>query len=217
MAGPGMIPALASLVGSWCDPNTGFFGVTYVVDGTGHQVATRDLSLTFHMIRYLPHLVADWPRLVDTLLELSETAYPQGRLNPDPKPFSDHNNYDVAEILRRGWRRMLPRQRVRASELIGAMFDWCVSRSVAPDGTVIDPDTGDMVPDAYYFCAAFLDTVGYFDRTKRFWTDRDLGDARRVRRGMADQLAKFNPRLSVVADARERLGFQHRPTSNAVL
>lgn len=199
------------------DPATGFCGVKYVIDERGAETTTKDLSLTFQMVRYLPHLVEDWPRLVDKLLSLAETPYPQGRIDPGPKRYSDHNNCNVAEILRRAWRRMEPAQRVRSSELFGGMRDWCLKESVTRDGEVIAPDTGDMVPDAYDFCAAFLDTIGYFDRSKRFWTDADLGDPGPIRKGMASQLARFNPRLSVVADARERLGIQHRPTSSAVL
>jgi hypothetical protein len=217
LASPGTIPTLESFARSWRDPDSGFYGVRYVFDDQGRHVVTKDLSLTFHMVRYLPHLVEHWPALVDTLLSLSDGYYPQGRANRDAKRYSDHNNYDVAEILRRAWRRMEPGQRVRASELIGSMRDWCLQFSVKPDGEVIDPDSGDMVPDAYYFAVAFLDTIGYFDPTKRFWTASDLGDPRPIQIGMSERLARFNPRLSVVADAVERLGIRHRPTTNAIL
>ena len=217
LASPGIVPSLENFARSWRDASTGFYGVKYVIDENGTDITTKDLSLTFHMVRYLPHLVEHWPMLVDTLLRLSETPYPQGRIDPGPKRFSDHNNYDVAEILRRAWRQMEPAQRVKSAELIASMLDWCLTHSVTADGEVLDPDSGDSVPDAYYFCAAFLDTVGYFDRRKRFWTHLELGDPQPIQKGMSSRLAKFNPRLSVVADARERLGLQHRPTSVAVL
>ena len=217
LSSPGVIPVLERFAASWRDQETGFYGVKYIIDADGTETTTKDLSLTFHMVRYLPHLVADWRRLVDTLLTLSETHYPQGPINPGPKPFSDHNNYDVAEILRRAWRRMEPAQRITSAKLIDGMLDWCLKESVTHDGEVIDPDTGDSVPDAYYFCAAFLDTVGFFDRNKRFWTEKDLPEPTRIQTGMALRLARFNPRLTVAADARERLGLGARATSNAVL
>jgi hypothetical protein len=33
----------------------------------------------------------------------------------------------------------------------------------------------------YYFASAFLDTIGYFDKRKRFWTDEDFPQAARLR------------------------------------
>ena len=35
--------------------------------------------------------------------------------------------------------------------------------------------------DMYYFAAAFLDTIGYFDKRKRFWTDEDFPGAEPLR------------------------------------
>jgi hypothetical protein len=43
------------------------------------------------------------------------------------------------------------------------MLDWCLEYSVRDTGEIINPDKGDMVMDSYYFAAAFLDTIGYFD------------------------------------------------------
>jgi hypothetical protein len=182
----------------------------------GDDVTTRDLSLTFHMVRYLPHLVTDWRLLVDTLLGQKDRPYPEGWLD-NGATMSDHNNYDVAEIFHRGWRFMRPDQRRAAAAVIGAMLDWCLSSSVTSDGEVCRPDTGDMVPDSYYFAAAFLDTVGFFERGKRFWTERDLGEAEPIRSGMAARLGRFNPHLTVVGDALERLNVKRRRTSIAVL
>jgi hypothetical protein len=31
-----------------------------------------------------------------------------------------------------------------------------------------DPDKGDPIPESYYFAAAFLDTIGFFDSSKKF-------------------------------------------------
>jgi hypothetical protein len=53
--------------------------MNYLVED-GQTIRTRDLSLTFHMARYAPHLVRWWPTLIDTLLAIREDAYPEGWL-----------------------------------------------------------------------------------------------------------------------------------------
>ncbi|MBV8132360.1 MAG: hypothetical protein JO282_07615, partial [Alphaproteobacteria bacterium] len=78
---PGFYPAFERFVVDWQDPKTGFFGMTYITDDNGNQIRTSDLSLTFHMARYLPHLVRWWPRLIDTLLAIKKGTYPQGWLD----------------------------------------------------------------------------------------------------------------------------------------
>ena len=215
LAQPGFLPVFERFVQDWQDPKTGFFGMTYILDN-GEQVRTTDLSLTFHMARYVPHLICGWLVLIDTLFAIEHQPYPQGWLEGG-KAMSDHNNYDVAELFQRGWQWMTADQRRRASNAIKKMLDWCLAESVMPDGRVLHPDKGDMVPDSYYFAAAFLDTIGYFDRRKRFWTDQDFPEAEARRTGMVAQLRHYNPQLTVIADTLERLGAATRRHSNAVL
>ena len=76
-----------------------------------------------------------------------------------------------------------------------------------------------MVTDSYYFAAAFLDTIGYFDQTKRFWADKGVlpADTEPLRKAMIGQLSRFNSDLTVVDDTLERLGARPRPWSNAIL
>jgi hypothetical protein len=76
-----------------------------------------------------------------------------------------------------------------------------------------------MVIDSYYFAAAFLDTIGYFDQTKRFWADKGVlpADTEPLRTAMIAQLSRFNQDLTVVDDTLERLGARRRPWSNAIL
>jgi hypothetical protein len=214
LCGPGLQPVFERFVRDWQDPETGFFGVTYVLE-EGQRIRTNDLSLTFHMARYVPHLVRWWPTLIETLFAMEEQRYPGGWL--ENSKMTDHNNYDVVELFYRGWPKMKADQRRRASEAIGKMLDWCLAQSVTPDGQVREPDKGDMVPDSYYFAAAFLDTIGFFDRNKRFWTDKPLPDPQAIRKGMIRELRQFSPNLTVVNDALERLGAGARPFSNAVL
>jgi hypothetical protein len=217
LSGPGFVPSFERFVRDWQDPETGFFGITYIIDNQGNELKTTDLSLTFHLVRYAPHLVRWWPRLIDTLLGIKEGQYPQGWL--ENSKMTDHNNYDVVEIFSRGWPHMRPDQRLQASQSIAKMVDWCLKYSVRDTGEIINPDKGDMVTDSYYFAAAFLDTVGYFDKSKRFWADKGAlpDDPEPLRKAMIAQLSRFNPDLTVVDDTLERLGAGPRPWSNAIL
>jgi len=217
LSGPGFVPVLECFVRDWQDPETGFFGVTYIIDSQGKTVRTTDLSLTFHMARYAPHLVRWWPLLVDTLLGMKDQQYPEGWL--ENSKMTDHNNYDVVELFSRGWPHLRLDQRQKASQEIANMLDWCLQKSVRCTGEIIYPDKGDMVIDSYYFAAAFLDTIGYFDQTKRFWVDKGVlpADTEPLRKAMIAQLSRFNPDLTVVDDTLERLGAGPRPWSNAIL
>ena len=217
LSGPGFMPVLERFVRDWQDPETGFFGVTYIIDSQGKTVRTTDLSLTFHMARYAPHLVRWWPLLVDTLLGMKDQQYPEGwREN---SKMTDHNNYDVVELFSRGWPHLRLDQRQKASQEIANMLDWCLQKSVRCTGEIINPDKGDMVIDSYYFAAAFLDTIGYFDQTKRFWVDKGVlpADTEPLRKAMIAQLSRFNPDLTVVDDTLERLDAGPRLWSNAIL
>jgi hypothetical protein len=217
LSGPGFGSVFERFLQDWQDPETGFFGVTYIIDNQGNQVRTTDLSLTFHMVRYAPHLVRWWPRLIDTLLGMRDQQYPQGWL--ENSKMTDHNNYDVVELFSHGWPHLRPDQRRQASQEIAKMLDWCLSKSVRDTGELINPDKGDMIPDSYYFAAAFLDTIGYFDKTKRFWADKGTlpADTEPLRKAMIAQLSRFNSDLTVVDDTLERLGAGPRPWSNAIL
>jgi hypothetical protein len=135
LSGPGLYPALERFILDWQDPATGFFGVTYVVDDSGNQIRTRDLSLTFHLARYVPHLVRWWPKLIDTLLGMKSGIYPQGWLERGTE-MTDHNNYDVVELFYRGWKWMKPWQRQTASTAVKEMLAWSLRSSIKEDGSL---------------------------------------------------------------------------------
>ena len=64
---------------------------------------------------------------------------------------------------------------------------------------------GESLPDSYYFAIAFLDTVGFFDPAKRFWTDREFPQATALRAGLERQVRQLHPNDPMVPMALARL------------
>jgi hypothetical protein len=220
LSAPNFYPVLARFIADWQDPETGFFGMTYILEH-GRKLRTADLSLTFHMAHYVPHLVRWWPRLIDTLLEMRNEEYPEGwKQNGE---MTDHNNYDVVELFARAWPYMRPDQRLTARGAVGDMLNWCLGQSVdAATGEVRRPDAGDPLANSYYFAAAFLNTVGIFDPAKGFWRDAPppAGAAAAgmwLKAAMVKRLEALDPNNTMVDDALEQLGAKTRPWSNAML
>jgi len=174
----------------WQDPTTGFFGADYLIGG--RRLRTVDLSLTFHMARYLEGAIGYWPHLVDTLFAIRGRRYPNGWL--DEIGMTNHNNYDVAVLLQLGWPHMRADQRRRAAEELAGLVDWCLTTAISPDGEIVARAAGESLPESYYFTIAFLATVGYFDPAKRFWTELDFPEAPALR-------AQLDERLSVLPEA----------------
>jgi hypothetical protein len=186
----------------WQDPATGFFGADYLIGG--RRLRTADLSLTFHMARYLEGAIGYWPQLVDTLFAIRGHRYPNGWL--DEIGMTNHNNYDVAVLLQLGWPHMRADQRRRATEELVGLVDWCLSTAISPDGEIVARAAGESLPESYYFTIAFLDTVGYFDPPRRFWTELDFPEAPAVRERLKDRLLTLPQSDPMVRMASERLG-----------
>jgi hypothetical protein len=188
-------------VADWQDPHTGFFGADYQIGGQRYR--TADLSLTFHMARYLEGKIGHWPRLIDTLLAMRDRRYPNGWL--DRTGPSSHNNYDVAVLFQLGWPRMMPDQRRRARHELDRLLDWCLGSAISADGVVVARAASESLPESYYFAIAFLDTVGFFDPAKQFWTDCSFADAPRLRARLEHQALLLNQAQPMARMAVERL------------
>ena len=160
LSGPGFQPALERFVRDWQDLKTGFFGVTYLLEG-GQQIRTCDLSLTFHMGRYVPHLVRRWPTLIETLLGMKDKSYPQGWL--ENGKMTDHNNYDIVQPFYRGRPRMRPDQRRRATESVGEMLEWSLAESISRRRTSNKPGQERYGSGLLLFCGR----VSRYDRVLR--------------------------------------------------
>jgi len=185
---PRLEGVIRRFIDEWQDPETGFFGASYLIGEQRYR--TTDLSLTFHMARYLEGRIGYWPQLIDTLLEIRDDFYPNGWL--DEAGMSNHNNYDVVTLFQLGWREMRADQRRRAKGEIDRLLDWCITTAIAPDGRVLMRAKSESLPESYYFAVAFLDVIGYFDPAKRFWTDLSFPDAAVLRNRLERQIGLLN-------------------------
>ncbi|MGH7045303.1 MAG: hypothetical protein ACREE2_02795 [Stellaceae bacterium] len=199
---PGLETVIRDFISGWQDETSGFFGADYAIGG--QRWRTADLSLTFHMARYLEGRISHWPQLIDTLIAIREERYPNGWL--DDGGLTNHNNYDVAVLFQLGWAEMRDDQRRRAAAEIKRLAAWCLDTAIAADGQVVMRATGEALPDSYYFTVAFLDTIGFFDRAKRFWTRRELPQAATLRQRLMGQIRRLHPANPMVRMALGRLG-----------
>ncbi len=190
-----------AFIGRWQDSATGFFGADYEI--SGERWRTVDLSLTFHMARYLEGRIGYWPQLIDTLIAIRDDRYPNGWL--DDNGLTSHNNYDVAVLFQLGWPRMRPQQRRRAAVEIERLLSWCLEQAIATDGAVVARAIGESLPESYYFTVAFLETVGFFNPAKRFWTDRAFSQAPLLRTLLERQILRLHQENPMARMALERL------------
>jgi hypothetical protein len=198
---PRLEGVIRRFIDEWQDAETGFFGAAYLIGE--QQYRTTDLSLTFHMARYLEGRIGYWPQLIDTLLEIRDDPYPNGWL--DNAGMSNHNNYDVVTLFQLGWREMRADQRRRGSREIDRLLDWCVKTAIASDGRVVMRARSESLPESYYFAVAFLDVIGYFDPAKRFWTDRAFPEAPALRALIERQVRQLHQGDPMVRMALARL------------
>ncbi len=160
------------------NPESGYWGAWYR-RSDGGIVETNDLSITFHIVSYLNGNVPDWPKIIGTTLAIKDRRYPLGWL--ERGGYLNHNNMDVIQLFRLGWNRATPDQQQAMRVEIRKMLAWCLSKSLQPDGSFKLQDSDDSLETSIYFGADFLTRLGYFDRSKRFWTDEDFSEAENVR------------------------------------
>ncbi len=160
------------------NPETAWWGERYVRNGRVEFV--DDLSITYHMVTYLKGDVPDLDRMVNTLLALRNEPYPVGWLSR--KGYENHHNMDVVSLLKFGWPYLKPEQRQLASAEIGKMLRWCLRDSLQADGSFRQQPGDDSIEEQTYFGVEFLARIGYFDRSRRFWTTEEFPEADAARR-----------------------------------
>lgn len=148
------------------NPETGFWGEWYKTGD--HITKAGQLSITFHIISYLRGQITDWPKVIETTLAMKDKRYPNGWLSHNG--YANHHNMDVVVIFRYGWTYATPPQREAIRTELHKMLDWCLKDSLQPDGSFRLRDE-ECQEESVYFGAAFLSRIGYFDRTRCFWTN----------------------------------------------
>jgi hypothetical protein len=158
---------------------TGYWGAWYRQLKNGGIKKTDDLSITFHIVSYLRGNVPDWQKIIATTLAMKDKKYPLGWL--ERSGYLNHNNMDVVQLFRMGWSQATPDQKEAMRVEIRKMLNWCLTESLQPDGSFKLQDSDDSQETSVCFGASFLARLGYFDRSRRFWSDEDFPEAAKVR------------------------------------
>ena len=161
------------------NPKTGYWGAWYREPNDDGMKKTDDLSITFHIVSYLGGNVPDWQKIIATTLAMKDKKYPLGWL--ERSGYLNHNNMDVVQLFCMGWNQTTPDQREAMRVEIRKMLRWCLSESLQPDGSFKLQDSDDSQETCVAFGANFLARLGYFDRSKRFWTNEDFPEADKIR------------------------------------
>ena len=180
---PRMKATLLGLLNRLRDPDTGWWGERYQRESRIDFV--DDLSITFHLVSYLKGDVPDLDKVAKTLLELKDLDYPIGWL-ADSK-YSTHHNMDVVVLFQYAWPHMSEAQRQAASVEIKKMLQWCLRDAIRPDGSFLEASSGeDSLEENEYFGVAFLVRSGYFNPSRRFWTQQQFPEAEKLRLKLID-------------------------------
>jgi hypothetical protein len=159
------------------NPETGWWGESY--SRGGHLEFVDDLSITFHLVSYLEGRVPDMPKVIDTALAVKDLDYPVGWLWKGH--YWNHNNMDVVTLFPYGWANASDQQRKTMQAEIEKMLHWCLTDSLQPDGS-FKPNLADgSLEESMEYGVSFLARIGFFDKSKRFWTNQDFPQAEEVR------------------------------------
>lgn len=162
------------------DPETGYWGAWYQ---SGDQIKkTADMSITFHVVRFLKGHVPDWPKIIDTTLAVKDKEWPLGWL--ESGAYLNHNNMDVVDIFRLGWPHATPAQQAAMRVEIRKMLEWCLKYSLQPDGSFRLTLYDDSLETCIYWGTAFLGRIGYFDPKRRFWAQEEFPEAAQVKQNI---------------------------------
>ena len=174
---PRLKKTLMALVFRLQDPETGYWGQRYVINGRKQFVP--DLSTTFHIVSYLNGKVPHLDKIVATTLGTKDLNSPVGWLWKGQN--YDHNNMDVLFLLRFGWPVASAEQKKAIAAGIQSMLNRCLTETLQPDGSFKISEGDVSIEEATYFGVDFLYNAGYFNKSKRFWTDQDFPQAEAAR------------------------------------
>jgi hypothetical protein len=146
------------------------------------------MSLTFHIVHYREGKVKHWPEIIRTTLAMKDLEWPFGWLQEGQ--MSDHHNYDVVSLFHYGWSAMTEPQRTIAKTEIRKMLDFCLTRSLKPDGSFNLGDEG-TIGESFEFPCLFLYEIGFFNKENRYWTHEDFPQAKEIARRIANKIKEL--------------------------
>jgi hypothetical protein len=165
---------------------TGWWGERYLENGRVRFV--DDLSMSFHVVKYLDGNVPDKGKLIETALRLRDQDSPPGWLSGGN--YTDHNNMDVAVLFNYGWNSASDSQREEMKKELRRMLDWCLKQSPQSDGSFRITEDSDSIEESTYFGVAFLGRIGFFDKSRCFWTEQDFPQSSDVRQRIIAYILK---------------------------
>jgi hypothetical protein len=177
---PQLKPVIMKLIlGDFRNPASAWWGERYSRDG-GLQFVD-DISITFHVVRYLDGDVSDLGKVGETALALKDVEYHVGWI--EDGHYTNHNNMDAVVLFKYAWPFMKAEQKSALAAEIRKMLDWCVQDSLQADGSFkLDPDDQESAEEQTYFGVAVLSRIGFFDKPERFWTTEDFPQAVEIKR-----------------------------------
>jgi hypothetical protein len=185
---PALKQTFRDLIFRFQDPQTGCWGQRYSIDG--QQQFVPDLSTTFHIVSYLEGKVPYLDRIAMTTLATKDLDSPVSWLYKGQQ--YNHNCMDVVEIFNWEWPAASAEQRQAMAAGIHEMLRRCLAESLQSDGSFKHIEADQSIEEATYFGASFLSRIGFFSKSKRFWTDQDFPEAEGIRLKIIDFIEKHH-------------------------
>jgi hypothetical protein len=174
---PQLDSALIRFVKQWQNPETGCWG-QWLVDRYGKLWKMDDMGITFHVISDLKGKVEHKDLIAKRLLELVDLDFPTG-IRFD-REYNNHLNWDAVKIFRYAWPYLDKGTKEKVRVEISKMLKWCLTESYQSDGSFKISDLDDTMGDAYSYGVAFLNEIGYFRDSDRFWTNQNFPESQSV-------------------------------------
>ena len=199
---PAYAADLERFLDDWQDPETGYWGAWYRIDGK--LLKATDLSFTYHVIAYRDGNVGNWDRILATTLAIRTGEYPYGwRFKGED---NTHNAYDIVRILELGWPHLAPDAQARWRGVISDLVRTVMATTLRPDGSFA-PVAGfdSSFADAQYYGVSLLVKSGYCSAKPPFWTETRPRAAPATCCRIADRLARADQRAKAIGAAERRL------------
>jgi len=200
---PQLKDTLTQWLDDWQNPETGCWG-SWFVGRDGNVWKQDDVGMTFHMVTARDGNVKHLDRIVRRVLQLSSVDFPAGiRMKGH---YENHLNWDVVTILRYAWPQLDEETRSQARAELSRMLTWCLTESYQPDGSFKVSELDDTTGDAMQYAIFFLQDIGFFRKSERFWTEQEFPQAKVIHAQIKAHLEAMGHKGTELGHAYKRLG-----------